>query len=60
MNKEKADKISPRGSDAVAFLSEICTPAEIEVADMKARLVPFGSRSRPAGEFSAHDEPETA
>ncbi|MGF0069611.1 hypothetical protein [Candidatus Spyradosoma sp. SGI.093] len=41
MSKEKADKISPRGSDAVAFLSEICTPAEIEAADMKARLVAF-------------------
>lgn len=39
MSKKKTDKISPRGSDAVAFLSEICTPAEIEAADMKARLV---------------------
>ena len=41
MSKKKTDKISPRGSDAVAFLSEICTPAEIEAAEMKARLVAF-------------------
>ncbi len=28
-----------RGSDAIAFLNEICTPAEIAAAEMKARLL---------------------
>lgn len=39
MSGKTTEKISARGSDAVAFLNEICTPAEIEAADMKARLV---------------------
>ena len=36
---KRSTETSPRGSDAIAFLGEICTPAEIEAATMKARLI---------------------
>lgn len=35
----KSTENTARGSDAIAFLKEICTPAEIEAAEMKARLI---------------------
>lgn len=39
MSKKTNTETTARGSDAIAFLNEICTPAEIAAAEMKARLL---------------------